>query len=279
MKNTKMTKKLVEGAIMISLATVLSLFKLAEMPYGGSITLASMLPMVVLSYRYGVGFGLGCGVVYATLQQLLGINHLSYFTTWQSVLAVILLDYILAFVFVGLGGIFRGRLGGRGVKYQPYEMALGMCAVCIIRYALHTVAGCTVWAGLSIPTEAALVYSIGYNATYMIPETLINVAVSAYVGRVLDFSKDTPTRVPINTVYDSSYKGGVYRFISMSAALAALIFATVMVFPKLQHPDTGSFTFEFLGEASWVLVGCVSGALLLAALVFLVLSFAKGKKE
>ena len=107
MKNNKTVRALVESAMMVALATVLSLLKIIELPYGGSVTVASMLPMIILAYRHGLGWGFGAGVVYAALQQLLGLNNLSYVTGWQSVLAVIMLDYIVAFTVVGLGGIFR----------------------------------------------------------------------------------------------------------------------------------------------------------------------------
>ncbi|MGN1206732.1 MAG: energy-coupled thiamine transporter ThiT, partial [Eubacteriales bacterium] len=59
------TRKLVESALMIALATVLSLLKLADLPYGGSVTLASMLPIILISYRNGLGWGLGTGLAYA----------------------------------------------------------------------------------------------------------------------------------------------------------------------------------------------------------------------
>ena len=78
------TLPLVECAIMIALATVLSMVKLAELPYGGSITIASMLPIAIIAYRRGMGWGLGSAFVYAVIQQLLGLNSLSYVTTWQS---------------------------------------------------------------------------------------------------------------------------------------------------------------------------------------------------
>ena len=178
MKNKNLTKQMVEASVMIALATVLSLFKVVEMPYGGSVTLASMLPILIVSYRHGVGIGLLSGVVYSVIQQLLGLNNLSYFTTWQSVIAVMLLDYIVAFTVVGIGGIFRNRIGLKKLlppTKQKIEIATGMGLVCILRFLSHTIGGATVWAGLSIPTEAALIYSIGYNATYMIPETIISV--------------------------------------------------------------------------------------------------------
>ena len=90
-------RKLVESALLVAIATVLSMVKLVELPYGGSITLASMLPIVLIAYRSGILWGLGSGFVYGVIQQLLGLKNLSYFTTWQSILAIILLDYLVAF--------------------------------------------------------------------------------------------------------------------------------------------------------------------------------------
>ena len=164
------TKTLVESALLVALSTVLGLFPLLQMPYGGSVTLAAMLPICIAAYRHGLLWGFGSGLVYGVVQQLLGLKNLSYFSTWQSILAVILLDYLLAFAAAGLGGIFRNR-----VKRQNAALSLGALTALTVRYVLHTVSGATVWAGLSIPTGAALIYSVIYNATYMIPETLVTV--------------------------------------------------------------------------------------------------------
>ena len=91
----KTVRVLVESAVMVALATVLSLIKIVDLPYGGSVTIASMLPVAVIAYRHGILWGLGTGLVYGAIQQLLGLNDLIYVTGWQSVLAVILLDYIV----------------------------------------------------------------------------------------------------------------------------------------------------------------------------------------
>ncbi len=258
---------------MIAFSTVLSLFKLIEMPYGGSVTLASMLPMVILSYRNGILWGLGAGGVYAAIQQLLGLNNLSYVTGWQSVVAVILLDYMLAFMAVAVGGVFRGVFSReKGIAYgQGKELALGMVFVCVIRYFLHTVAGATVWAGLSIPSTAALIYSLGYNATYMIPETVVNTAVAAYLGSVIDFSKQQPTRFSITAKLSQPEvmaKAKISRTLAVLAAsiiTGAVIADTVIIFPHLQNAETGEFTFANLYAVSWLAVIIVSAVCILAA--------------
>lgn len=289
-KTAKLIRTLVECSLMIAFATVLSLIKLAEMPYGGSITLASMLPMIIISYRHGLGWGAGAGAVYAAIQQLLGLNDLSYVTGWQSVLAVIMLDYILAFMTVALGGIFRRRLGKEGqarALVQSRELALGALTVCLLRYILHTVAGATVWAGLSIPTEAALLYSIGYNATYMIPETIVNVLVAMYLGSILDFTKQLPVRFPAAEAAHGMLVRGFARFspyIAYALIGGGIITDAVLIFPHLQDAKSGEFTFAYLSEVSWPAVIIISAICLIAAIAILLLGRvlrkrAEGKEE
>lgn len=273
-KTISMTRKLTEGAIMIALATVLSLIKLVDMPYGGSVTCASMLPMVIIAYRHGIGFGLGTGAVYAVLQQLLGLNTLSYVTGWQSVLAVILLDYVLAFTAVGIGGIFRRHSGYDTDKPSPEaqsrELVLGMLLVCVVRYILHVIAGATVWAGLSIPTEAALLYSLGYNATYMIPETLVNALVALWLGGVLDFSRSIPARF-IKGAEDRRLPAAcnVLPKLSLLAVVVAVAFAACEIFRHLQDAEDGHFTFDFVSEVNWLVIGivCAVAAVAVAAML------------
>ncbi len=279
MKDTKkFTKALVESSIMVAFATVLSLIKVIEMPYGGSVTPASMLPIVIISYRHGMGMGLMSGVVYAALQQLLGLNNLSYVTGWQSVLAVIILDYILAFTVAGLGGLFRGRLREKGAATLPasqrLELGLGMGTVCVLRYILHTVAGATVWAGLSIPTEAALVYSIGYNATYMIPETIVGVLVAVWLSGILDFTKDIPVRFPAGAYGErSGALGRALPALSLLMIFGAVIADTVMIAPHLQDAEDGHFTFDLLSSVPWVAVIIVSAVCVAVAAAGYVASY------
>lgn len=252
------TKRLIECSLMVALATVLSLIKLVELPYGGSITIASMLPIIIISYRHGNVWGLSSAVAYATLQQLTGLNNLSYFTTWQSVLAVILLDYIIAFTLVGLGGVFR-----KLIKNQALALTAGAVMVSLLRYICHTIGGATVWAGLSIPDSAALIYSIGYNATYMLPETIILAAVAFYLGGVIDFRRELPTRVAKN----GDALGGALYGVSGLLLLVTLITDVAIVAPSLQE-ESGMFTLASLGTANWgaFIIVSVTGLLLSIAL-------------
>lgn len=246
MKSTVKTKKLVECALLVAVGTVLSLFSVVQMPYGGSVTLASMLPVILISYRHGIGWGLGSGAVYAVVQQLLGLKNLSYFTTWQSIVAVILLDYVLAFVITGLGGIFRHT-----VKRQNLALVYGSFLVGVLRYACHVISGATVWAGLSIPTEAALIYSLGYNATYMIPETVVLMLAAYYIGSLLDFRREQPVRLSLaergNRVAD------LLAALSGLLAVAAMTVDVALIFSHIQNADgdfdiTGLHVERFAGS-------------------------------
>lgn len=252
-------RKMAECSMLIALATVLSVLKLVEMPYGGSITFASMLPVVIIAYRHGCGWGLISGVLYGVIQQLLGLNTLSYVTTWYSVLAVILLDYVLAFTMLGFSGAFRKKLPS-----QNHAMLLGALLGCVLRYLLHTVAGCTVWVGLSIPTEAALLYSIGYNATYMLPETIILLITVAYLSSIMDFSRNIPVRVRMEK---ASRAGLACRALSGLAAVAGVTVATVLIFPHMQDAETGDFILHGLADVNWMATLIALGAGALASLV------------
>ena len=263
MKKTKIVIY-TECAIMVALATVMSMLPLVEMPYGGSITVASSLPILILSYRRGIRYGTLSGFLYATLQLLLGLKNLSYFNTWYSILAVIFLDYLIAYTVVGLGGIFR-----RLFTSQANALFFGSLSVSALRYILHTVAGATVWAGISIPTGATLVYSISYNATYMIPETIILVVTAFYIGNTIDFTKEMPTKV----VKKAGNSSKVFLFSTLSG-LSLVIGAVTdvcLIFPRLQMDD-GSFSFRGLATVSWLTFILVSVLSLLLFLLFFVLA-------
>ena len=248
---------------MIAIGTVLSLIKLIDMPYGGSVTIACMLPVVIIAYRYGVSWGLFTGFVFGLLQQLLGLDNLSYVTTWQSIVAVILIDYIIAYMAVGSAGAYRN------MSSQPVALVLGSVFACFLRYICHVIAGATVWAGLPIPTKAALVYSISYNATYMLPEMLVTAIVAYYIGSILDFrgehiahlNRNKKASIPVPMLV-----GGL-----MLAAVA--LFDIRMIFVHLQNAGTGDFDLSGVASVNWIFLAIVTViGIALAAILFFVYS-------
>lgn len=268
------TQRLVESALLIAMGVVLSLIKIIDLPYGGSVTIASMFPVMLIAYRHGLGFGLVSATVFGGIQQLLGLKTLSWVSTWQSVLAVILLDYIVAFAVIGLGGLFRGRFGKRADS-QVSELLAGALLVCLLRYICHVISGATVWAGLSIPTRGAIAYSLAYNATYMIPETLVMCIVIYFVGSALDFRFVTPVRL----ARTNKNKVPVLELLAVGLVTAALIFDIVLVFGKLQNAETGNWYFTGLGQVNWVLLLVVTAAAIAAAVALILIARARQKKD
>ena len=276
MQNANLTKtrRLVECAVLVAMATVLSVFKLAELPYGGSVTMASMLPLVIIAYRHGPLWGFGAGLSFGVIQQLLGLKNLSYFTSWQSIVAVIFLDYLLAFATPALAGFFRR------IRIQPLGMTMGALAACLLRYAFHVISGATVWAGLSIPTQAALGYSFIYNATYMIPEAIVLVLTAWYLGSLIDFRRAMPTRLAAEERRAIS----VYAVVAQLLIVAALIADTVLVFSHLQDPETGTFAVTQLTAGafagSWRMAAVILSAVaVVGAAALLTVRYLTGRQD
>lgn len=263
MKQQPKLLRLVESALMLAIATVLSLVKLLDLPYGGSITVCSALPILLVAYRHGTGWGLLTGFAHAAIQLLLGSSVLSYATSPAAAVAIILLDYLLAFTVLGLGGIFRRRTSQTGA------LVLGALFTGCLRYVLHVIAGCTVWAGLSIPSTAALWYSLGYNATYMVPETLVTMLGAWYLSGALDLSRDIPARAPAHAPL--SRRSLALTLSAAAVAVVAAVWDILLVFRHLQDGETGDFVITGLAQVNWVAFAVVTviGAAVTAVLYLL----------
>ena len=268
-KTSKQVVAMIECSMMIALSTVFSLVKIIDMPYGGSVTIASMLPIVIAAYRHGFLWGLGTALANSVIQLLLGVNNLSYFTTWQSILAIILLDYIVAFGVFAISGLFR-----RIEKRQNLAFLYGILVASLLRYICHVVSGATVWAGLSIPTNAALIYSLSYNATYMIPETIVLIAVGTYLTSMIDFRNQYPTRIKTERVDKVELYSIVFAWLILIATLIANI---VLIAPYLQDPESGEFVFTYLGDVNYVRLSVVNVVGIVMAIGLFV--FAKVRKK
>ena len=265
-RNEKM-RALSESALMIALATALSFIKIIDMPYGGAVTVASLLPIAIISYRHGVKNGLFAAVVYGGIQQILGLSMLSWATSWKAVVAIVLLDYIVAFAASGFAGIFR-----KPVKNQTAAMTLGCFAISLLRYFCHVISGATVWAGLSIPTGAALAFSFAYNATYMLPETIILLVCTVYVASNIDFRTPIPARLKARSISgNSAWIAPTAGFVGLIAVIAD----TVLIFNHIQD-ENGNFAVESLAHVNWTLVIAITA---IAAIVIAALLAVRGANE
>ncbi|MBQ3491459.1 MAG: energy-coupled thiamine transporter ThiT [Oscillospiraceae bacterium] len=205
------TKRITESAMLLAIAIVLELVSklfIPEQPFGGQLTIVSMLPVVLISYRHGVKWGLFSGFVYALLEMALGAKTVSaaflpgYFgdnAMIVNALAMCLLDYIVAFTVLGLGGMFRNRIKNPGLSLMCGSVvALGL------RYVTHIASGYILFSSYAewfftqdgfpawgaqlveklSPVALGLVYSVVYNGFYMIPEIICTAIVSVLLARV-----------------------------------------------------------------------------------------------
>lgn len=154
-------KMLSFAALSIALSFVLSCIRLYRMPQGGSVTPASMLPLMLFSAAFGVGPGLLAGLVYGVLQYLQGGWFLN---VWQFAL-----DYLLAFAALGLAGLAR-KLP------EKWGLYCAMLIAAIGRALSATLAGIMFW-------DTAPWASLVYNGTYLIPEVVICMVLAAAIAK------------------------------------------------------------------------------------------------
>lgn len=208
------TKRLTISGVLIALGTILSMIKVFDLPYGGSITLAGMVPIIILGYKYGVKWGIFSGLVYSILQAVLGATTSQAFAGMydpknaaKSVINIVLmafLDYILAFTVLGLSGMFKGK-----IKSDTASIVLGGGVAVLLRLCAHFLSGWILWGsyaewfftdvmnnsfGQSILSNysgqgLAVIYSIVYNASYMLPELAVTVVVTAALMAVKPLRK------------------------------------------------------------------------------------------
>ncbi len=172
------TKKLTACALLIALATVLMwVSKLIPAPWlqGGSITLASMVPIVIAGILFGTKWGLCASVSYAVIQMLFGFYPPPTQTFWYFVL-VVLLDYVIAFGVLGLSGFFHKLFHKKG-----WAISVSAAIVTTLRYVCHILSGILIWGVYAEEGQSVLSYSLIYNGTYMIPEIIITTVVTALI--------------------------------------------------------------------------------------------------
>ena len=179
--NRRYILRLTTSAVMIALATVLSLITVVKMPLGGSLTPLSMLPICILSVKYGNRWGFCCSFLYALVQLFLDLGSvLSWGLTKTAVVACILIDYIAAFTVLGIAGIFREK-GTWGI--------LGGIALAIaLRYTCHVISGGTVFS-IWCEWDSAWVYSLCYNGAYLLPEGILTLLGTWGILRIPSASK------------------------------------------------------------------------------------------
>ena len=212
------TKRLVLTAMMLAIATVIaficSIIPFLNFPFGGGITIASMLPIILVSYIYGTRWGLFTGFTYSVIQMMLGYSTIGALFTpandaYQGIINALLIcviDYILAYTALGLGGVFRNKFENKGLA-----LCFGSILALVVCYAFHVISGFIfygAWAEWfftdTVIADTAfskwimstfkgnglsLLYSIVYNGCYMIPEIIITAACAFPVAKIRGVNK------------------------------------------------------------------------------------------
>lgn len=159
------TKKIVYGGICISIAFVLSYIRIFNMPQGGSITLASMLPLVLYSMIFGPTAGIMAGVAYGMLQL---IQDMWVVNIWQ-----LLLDYPLAFGCLGLAGLAPKQIKNLYVR-TGFSVTIAIMGRCM----MHVISGVIFFADYAPEGMNPLLYSTIYNGTFLGVELIITLILS-----------------------------------------------------------------------------------------------------
>ncbi len=214
--NQQNVKRLTVSAMMLALATVLAVvcayIPFLNLPFGGGFTVASMLPIVIVAYMYGTPWGIFTAFCYSAIQIILSLTqgasgtvmalfmpNSDDFMGYGAAVAIIIIDYLLAYTVLGLGGIFRNK-----IKNKTVALTVGVVFAISLRYIAHIVSGYIfygAWAEWFFTQEGfysiggfivdhfsgaalSVIYSIFYNGLYMVPEIIITAIAAAAVSPI-----------------------------------------------------------------------------------------------
>ena len=177
MKNTKLLM-LTECSVMLALSIVLSFIKVWKMPMGGAVTLLSMLPIMLISVRYGLKGGLPVALLYSLFQLLMGVASgevFVYCTTGLMVVICVLFDYLVPFTVLGCAAMFRkpaDKLRPSNRKAADALLLSGFVIVIAVRFICHYITGFSIWGQWAPEGQSKFIYALIYNGQYMLPECI-----------------------------------------------------------------------------------------------------------
>ncbi|MDD4124319.1 MAG: energy-coupled thiamine transporter ThiT [Eubacteriales bacterium] len=192
MKNRKLFV-LTECSLMVALATVLSFCKVYEAPLGGAVTLLSMLPIIFISFKHGIAWGLGSGFVYSITQLIFGMSVLAYVPTALGVIGSVLFDYIIPFTLLGIAGITMLSVPEK--KSSVFAAVVGGTLLAItLRFTCHLFSGAVIWYEITKQGEwndyvfkyGMWTYSFIYNISYLGPDGALALIASPVIIRLMN---------------------------------------------------------------------------------------------
>ncbi len=163
------------AAVCIAMSFALSYIRIFRLPQGGSVTIASLLPLMIYAYMFGVKKGIFAGMIYGVLQAVQD--------PWLIHPAQFLLDYPIAFACIGAAGLFANvkKLD----KLPQIQFALGAIVASAMRFVSHVLSGVFAFADLTGDPAGAWAYSLGYNSF-----VFVDIAIVVAVG-IIVFSSPT----------------------------------------------------------------------------------------
>ncbi len=171
-KDKMNTKSIVFGAISVAMSFALSYWAPWKLPQGGSVTIASLTPLLLYSFYFGPKKGVIVCFAYGLLQAIQDpyIVHPAQF----------LIDYPIAYCFIGLAGIFR-----KPIKNEFASFICGSLLASVLRFICHVISGVFAFAAYAPETQTPLAYSIAYNSF-----VFVDIAIAIGVGVALMCSKE-----------------------------------------------------------------------------------------
>ena len=174
MNNKFSTRMLAEIGVAVALAVVLNFLKLWRMPQGGSISL-EMLPILIVAFRWGAGAGIFSGLAYGLLQLMFGAYIIHP--------VQLIMDYPLPYMILGVAGLFSIRKDG---VLKPLRMFWAVLVAGILRLIVHILSGVIFFGSYAPEGQNVWIYSTVYNASFLIPTTIVTYIVVLIVMKALD---------------------------------------------------------------------------------------------
>ncbi len=186
---SKTLTTLCDCAIMIALAFVLSCAVIYKMPMGGSVTVASMLPIMLISIRFGPITGLGTAFVYSLTQLLQAVASGDVFPYCEgagTIIVCVLFDYIVPFTLLGLAGLLYKL---KVTKNSEINIYLGITSVVLLRFLCHFITGVAIWKQWAPDGMGKYLYSFLYNGSFLSLDFLICIIAAILIFRRAEMRK------------------------------------------------------------------------------------------
>lgn len=175
-----MVRTLAEVAGTVALSGALNLVRVFTFPEGGSITLASMTPVILLGLRRGAKAGIIAGALFGLvdlIEEPFVVHPLQ-----------LLLDYPIAFGALGLAGLFQRKHWEKLVQSRPLMNKvlpiIGVIAAISARFVFHFISGIVYFTSYAPSDEGPIIYSAVYNGSYLLPEMIITAIVVSILVRL-----------------------------------------------------------------------------------------------